>query len=60
MKRDMDDLLKQALSPEVRPDSRLNQRILEQRKENLNMENLNMERNMERNTGRGTGIDRCG
>ncbi len=38
MKRDMDDLLKQALSPDMTPDSRLDQRILDQRKEIMEMD----------------------
>ncbi len=44
MKRDMDDLLKQALSPDMTPDPRLNRRIIQahQEKENRNMK-LNMD-----------------
>ena len=37
MKRDIDDILKQALSPDITPDARLNQRIIHQGKENLIM-----------------------
>ncbi len=38
MKRDMDDLLKQALSPDMTPDPRLDQRILNKRKEIMEMD----------------------
>ncbi len=38
MKRDMDDLLKRALSPDMTPDPRLDQRILDQRKEIMEMD----------------------
>ena len=38
MKRDIDNLLKQALSPDMTPDPRLDQRILDQRKEIIEMD----------------------
>ncbi len=47
MKRDIDDLLNQALSPDMTPDPRLNQRILNQKKENRNM-NTTTDTNYER------------
>lgn len=50
MKRDMDDLLKQALSPDMEPNPRLDQRILDQRKEIMEM-------NMNRNTTTDTRTD---
>ncbi len=52
MKREIDDILKQALSPDFTPDTLLNQRIIHQGKENLKM-NTDTRINTETNTNTG-------